>query len=79
MIHPTREAAFEAAGRGLAVARAGRDALSPRAAAEAAWHPGHRLVTVEAIEALIIRQREEALAALRAKQAPPGTALTQPH
>jgi hypothetical protein len=48
--------------------RAERDALSPRAAAEAAWYPGHRLGTVEAIEALIIRQREEALTAYQAQQ-----------
>jgi hypothetical protein len=44
----------------LAEARAARDAKSPRAAAEAAYYPGHPLGTVEAIEALIIRQRNDA-------------------
>lgn len=56
----TREEAARAAGRVLAQARAERDALTPREAAEAAWYPGHRLGTVEAIEELIIRQRAEA-------------------
>lgn len=64
----TREEAIKAAGYALAVARAKRDALSPRKAAEAAWYPGHRLGTVEAIEQLIVQQREEALARLQAAQ-----------
>lgn len=66
----TKDEALRAAGRGLAVARVERDALSPRKAAEAAWYPGHQLGTVEAIEALIISQREQALAAQR-RTAPP--------
>lgn len=36
-----------------------RESLSPRQAAEAAWYPGHPLVTVEAIEARIIQRRAE--------------------
>lgn len=60
MIRPTFEEVCAEAGRLFAVARAERDALSPREAAEAAWYPGHSLGTVEAIEALIIKQRCEA-------------------
>jgi hypothetical protein len=71
---PAQERRRRVAIRGAALdyveIRAERDALSPRAAAEAAWYPGHRLGSIEAIEALIIRQREQALAALRAKQSP---------
>jgi hypothetical protein len=62
----SRHDAVRAAGRILALARAERDALTPRAAAEAAWYPGHRLGTVEAIEALIISQREAVNQALAA-------------
>lgn len=58
----TRQEAIRAAVAVFLEARAIRDAKSPREAAEAAWYPGHRLVTVDAIEALIIRQREEAIA-----------------
>ncbi|MCX5209705.1 hypothetical protein OG689_10465 [Kitasatospora sp. NBC_00240] len=58
----SRREAIRAAALVLVEACAERDALSPREAAEAAWYPGHRLVTVDAIEALIIRQREEAIA-----------------
>lgn len=61
----TREQATRAAGIVLAEARAERDAKAPRAAAEDAWYPGHYLGTVEAIEALIIRQRKQAAAAAR--------------
>lgn len=57
---PTREQVVadvaEAVARGVAQ-RAALEAQSPRAAAEAAWYPGHRLGTVEAIEAEIIRRR----------------------
>ncbi|MEU8920026.1 hypothetical protein AB0D10_03685 [Kitasatospora sp. NPDC048545] len=53
----SREIALMEAGRNLAGARQERDTLTPRAAAEAAWYPGHRLGSVEAIEALILRQR----------------------
>lgn len=67
---PTKEEALRAGGRVLAIARIERDALSPRAAAEAAWYPGHRL-TVDQIEALIIRQRAQAVAAQQAQQTPP--------
>lgn len=59
----TRQEAIRGAALVLVEARAARDALSPRAAAKGAWYPGHRLGTVEAIEALIISQREQALAA----------------
>lgn len=63
----TEEEAIRGAGLILAEARAKRDALSPRAAAEEAWYLGHPL-TVDEIEALIIRQRTDALAK-RATQA----------
>jgi hypothetical protein len=56
----TREEAIRGAAFVLIEARAERDALGPRAAAEAAWYPGHRLQTVDAIEALIIEQRRQA-------------------
>lgn len=56
----TREEAIRRAALVLVEARADRDALSPRAAAEDAWYPGHYLGSVEAIEALIIQQRREA-------------------
>lgn len=56
----TRQEAIRGAALVLIEARAERDALSPRAAAEAAWYPGHELQTVDAIEALIIEQRREA-------------------
>lgn len=56
----TRKEAIRGAALVLAQACAERDALSPRAAAEAAWYPGHRLGTVGAIEELIVRQRREA-------------------
>ncbi|MFE2407014.1 hypothetical protein ACFXDE_01585 [Kitasatospora sp. NPDC059408] len=55
-----RRQAIRAAGLVLAQARAERDALTPREAAEAAFYPGHRLGSIDAIEALIIRQRAEA-------------------
>lgn len=56
----SRQDAIRGAARVLVEARAERDALSPRQAAEAAWYPGHRLETVDAIEALIVAQRTEA-------------------
>lgn len=59
----TRQEAIRGAALVLVEARAARDALSPRAAAKAAWYLGHRLGSVEAIEALIISQREQAFAA----------------
>lgn len=57
----TREEAIQAAGLVFALARIQRDSLTPRAAAEAAYYVGHRLGSVDAIEALIIRQRQDAL------------------
>lgn len=54
-----RREALRAAGILHGMAQAEQDARSPRAAAEAAWYPGHRL-TVEQIEALIIQQRARA-------------------
>ncbi|MFI2090665.1 hypothetical protein ACH47C_26850 [Streptomyces rishiriensis] len=53
----TREQAIRAAAA-LLDAVAERAARRPREAAEAAWYPGHRLGSVEAIEAEIIRRRE---------------------
>jgi hypothetical protein len=61
----TRREAIRSAATVFAHAAFERDALSPRAAAEAAWYPGHRLQTVDAIEALIITQRAEAEKASR--------------
>lgn len=58
----TQAEAIRDAGLVFAESRAKRDALTPRQAAEAAWYMGHRL-TVEAIEALIISQRTNAIAA----------------
>lgn len=57
----TEAEAIREAGLVLAEIRADRDALSPRAAAEKAWYRGHPL-TVDAIEALIVRQRADARA-----------------
>ncbi|WP_055590411.1 hypothetical protein [Peterkaempfera griseoplana] len=57
----TRDEAIRNAGQILAKIRAQRDAKTPRQAAEDAWYPGHSLGSVEAIEALIIRQRHDAL------------------
>lgn len=59
---PTRQECIRRAARTLEFIREERDARTPREAAEAAWYPSHRLGSVEAIEALIIRQRENALA-----------------
>jgi hypothetical protein len=67
---PTKQESLHSTGRALAVARVERDALAPRKAAEAAWYPGNEL-TVEDIEALIITQREQALAAHQARQVKP--------
>ncbi|MEU9264563.1 hypothetical protein AB0E04_03790 [Streptomyces sp. NPDC048251] len=55
---PTREQAIRAAAAALVDAVAERNSRTPREAAEAAWYPGHRLGSVEAIEAEIIRRRE---------------------
>lgn len=63
-----RQTAIHGAAIVLAEARAARDTLTPRAAAEAAYYPGHRLGSVDAIEALIIRQRAAAQAAHAAQQ-----------
>ena len=68
---PTRDEAIKDAGRSWAVTRAMRDAMPPRELAEAVWFPRHPLGTVDAIEALIIQRRKEALAAIEAQQAPP--------
>jgi hypothetical protein len=69
---PEQQAIKTAAIRGgaiiLAEARAARDALSPRQAAEAAYRPGHRLGSIDAIEALIIQQRREAELSAQAHQ-----------
>ena len=59
----TRQEAIRGAALILAEARAERDSLSAHDAAVAAWYRGHELQTVEAIEALIIKQRREAEAA----------------
>jgi hypothetical protein len=52
-----RERAIRAAAQALIDAVAERASRTPREAAEAAWYPGHRLGSVEAIEAEIIRRR----------------------
>lgn len=49
--------AVRAAAEALVNAVAERASRTPREAAEAAWYPGHRLGSVEAIEAEIIRRR----------------------
>ncbi|MFF7192657.1 hypothetical protein ACFZAM_02925 [Streptomyces sp. NPDC008079] len=54
---PTREEALADARRALVAAARVQATQTPREAAEAAWYPGHRLGTVEAIEAVIIRRR----------------------
>ncbi|MFJ9771134.1 hypothetical protein ACIRVF_07815 [Kitasatospora sp. NPDC101157] len=78
-----RREAISAAALISGQARAERDARTPREAAEAAYYPGHRLGSVEAIEALIVRQRAEAEEQwrngthpyqLRRRQAPAGRA-----
>ncbi|MFE9810656.1 hypothetical protein [Streptomyces sp. NPDC005548] len=53
-----RERAVRAAAAALVDAVAERAARTPREAAEAAFYPGHRLGSVEAIEAEIIRRRK---------------------
>lgn len=55
----TREQACKRAAEILVADVALQASRSPRAAAEAAWYPGHRLKTVEAIEAAIIQRRRE--------------------
>ncbi|MFF9088596.1 hypothetical protein ACF1BE_19630 [Streptomyces sp. NPDC014991] len=52
-----RARAIRAAAQALVDAVAERAARTPRAAAEAAYYPGHPLGSVEAIEAEIIRRR----------------------
>lgn len=49
--------AIRAAADALVDAVAERAARTPREAAEAAYYPGHRLGSVEAIEAEIVRRR----------------------
>jgi hypothetical protein len=53
----SRAEAVRAAAAALLDAVAERASRTPREAAEAAWYPGHRLGSVEAIEAEIIRRR----------------------
>jgi hypothetical protein len=52
-----RAQAVRAAAAALLDAVAERASRTPREAAEAAWYPGHRLGSIEAIEAEIIRRR----------------------
>lgn len=52
-----RAVAVRAAADALVDAVAERAARTPREAAEAAYYPGHRLGSVEAIEAEIVRRR----------------------
>lgn len=54
---PARTQAVRDAAAALLDAVAERASRTPREAAEAAWYPGHRLGSVEAIEAEIIRRR----------------------
>lgn len=53
----TREQAIRLAAEALIDAVAERASRTPREAAIAAYYPGHRLGSVEAIEAKIIRRR----------------------
>jgi hypothetical protein len=55
----TRELAIRRAADALVGAVRERAARTPREAAVAAWYPGHPLVTVDAIEAEIVRRRAE--------------------
>ncbi|MEV5911112.1 hypothetical protein AB0M00_19690 [Streptomyces chartreusis] len=64
---PTREEAIRAAAEVLVDAVAERAARTPREAAEAAHYPGHPLGSVDAIEAEIIRRREQESAAAPAE------------
>ncbi|ARF55977.1 hypothetical protein [Streptomyces gilvosporeus] len=64
-----RARAIRSAAQQLAYGVALRESMSPREAARAAWYPGHRLGSVEAIEAHIRADRASrtpAPAALRA-------------
>ncbi|MFM9566159.1 hypothetical protein [Streptomyces turgidiscabies] len=53
-----RDRAIAAAASVLVDAVLERASRTPREAAEAAWYPGHPLVSVDAIEAEIVRRRE---------------------
>lgn len=64
----TKDEAIGNAALVLTRIRSDRDALGPREAAERAWYPGHRL-SVDEIEALIIRQRARAVAQHHAQAA----------
>jgi hypothetical protein len=64
----TRDEAIQGAAMVLEQARARRDAQTPHEAAKAAWYRGHPLGSIEALEALIIRQREQALTRQAAEQ-----------
>lgn len=55
----TRDEAIQRAAGRLLAGVALQASRTPRAAAEAAWYPGHELGTVEAIEAAIIQRRTE--------------------
>jgi hypothetical protein len=55
----TREQAIANAAATLIHDVAVQAARTPRDAAKAAWHPGHPLGTVDAIEAAIIQRRGE--------------------
>lgn len=55
----TRDECIRAAAEVLVDAVAERASRTPREAAQAAYYPGHPLGTVEAIEAEIIRHREQ--------------------
>lgn len=58
-----RDKAIRAAAEVLVDAVAERASRTPREAAEAAWYPGHRLGSIEAIEAEIVRRRAAEAAA----------------
>jgi hypothetical protein len=58
-VQVTREQALDRAAKILIAGVALQASRTPRAAAEAAWYPGHRLGSVEAIEAVIIQRRKE--------------------
>ncbi|MFE4697165.1 hypothetical protein ACFRIC_08745 [Streptomyces sp. NPDC056738] len=58
-VYIARDVAIRQAAEALIDAVRERAGRTPREAAVAAWYPGHPLVTVDAIEAEIVRRRAE--------------------
>lgn len=67
--YATREEAIAAFATEFMRAAAVRASMTPRAAAEAAWYPGHPLGSIEAIEAKIRARRAEQAAEQQIPQA----------